>query len=123
MKFLTVALLGILSGCAAHTAQVKSAYSAPPAVELSGSPCLDGLFANINDRCTYSLAGASTYGDHVIVECSDPQPPSLDDALYFGYTAFTFLVFDNNNLDYIPDDLAYFCSDTVVSIGFVVERE
>lgn len=125
MKLLTVLTLALtLTGCALRGGPVESAYASQEESTLSGSPCLDGLFVNLEERCMIPVASASTYGDYVEVACSVPLPPQPGDLVYEGYTSLTFRVYDNDNMEYIPDEgLAYFCQDTVVTVGFEIPTE
>lgn len=127
MKILAGLLLTLsLVGCASHRAPIESAVPSMEETTLSGAPCLDGLFANLEERCLYPVAGDSPYGDYVEVGCSIPLAPREGDLLYDGYTTLTFRVYDNEVLEFADvsmDDVAFFCSDTAVTVGFEIPIE
>jgi hypothetical protein len=112
----------ILSGCSGHSKrtnmQAHSIYS-PQEVILSGSPCVDGLIANINNHCEYFLSGLSPYTDQIIITCGNPIEEMSDNSSHEGYTELTFVIIDD--LSEINEGTALFCSDHVASVGFIIE--
>jgi len=125
-RLLALAFAAFLStGCAARSATIESPVPTQEST-LSGSPCLDGLFVNLEERCLMPVASDSPYGDYVIVGCDIPLVPQPDDLLYEGYTQLTFRVYNNELLPFIEIDeseVAYFCQDTVVTVGFEIPTE